>query len=310
MLPVTFDPCSRRVLVTGGQGFIGAAVVAALKRAGAQVTAPARDAVDWRQSSEVIACVRACTPVAIVHCCGVVGGGAWLQANAGAVLADAEQMTHAIVAAARSCGVQRLLGVGSTGAYPANALRPLVEDSLHAGACSERLMAYGMSKRALHAALVDADDLECGFVLPCNIYGPGQRLAPDRANVVGAVAMRLIHARRRGDPSVKVWGANARREFLHVNDAAAGMVDALMRLHKPAPVNLGSGTAVSIASLTQRLAQAAGFEGTLEWMDRHVPADALFTCAARARDQLAWRPAVTLDAGLQETVDWCENQDT
>ena len=294
--------------MTGGQGFIGRYVVNGLRAAGAHVVATTRDTVDLRDAAGVLACMEQAKPEAVVHLAGVVGGRAWLAAHGDSIESDTDQMTDAVVSAAQQVGVERLLGVGSTAAYGPSAARPLQEDSLFTHACPEGIAGYARSKRRLGHALAEVKDVQCAYVLPCNVYGPGQRTDAQRANVVGALTRRFVDAAREGARCVECFGANASREFLHVHDCAAGIVDALMRLDAPQPVNLGTGELISIAAVTRNIARAAHYDGELAWLDTDAPQDELCSDATRARNVLAWRPEAVFATGLEETVQWYQDR--
>lgn len=308
LLPVSFDPRDRRVLVTGGQGFIGQFVVDMLHAAGAHVVAPTRDTVDLRDAVGVLTCMEQAKPEAVVHLAGVVGGRAWLTAHGDSIESESDQMTDAVVSAAQRVGVERLLGVGSTAAYGPAAARPLQEGSLFNHACPEGIAGYARSKRRLGHALAEVKGVQCAYVLPCNVYGPGQRTDAQRANVVGALTRRFVEAAREGARCVECFGTNASREFLHVRDCAAGIIDALMRLDSPQPVNLGSGESTSIEEVTRDIARAAHYDGELAWLDTDAPIDELCSDATRARSVLAWRPEAAIADGLVETVRWYQDR--
>jgi len=301
---VSFGVEGQSILVTGGRGFIGGTVVSQLQAAGAVVSAPSRQDLDVCEADAVWSWVDTHQPAAIVHLAGVVGGRAWLAANDARIDTDTHRMTNAIARAAKHECVVRVLGVGSTAAYADDARRPLRESSLHDGAIPGTIGAYARHKRELGMALAAMSTASGGYVLPCNVYGPGQRTDAQRANVVGAVVARFVDAVADGACVVHCHGANASREFLFVDDCAAGIIDALRRLTTAQPVNLGSGTAVPIAELTQCIAAAAGYEGRIAWKDKDAAGDALWSSDELARSQLAWRPDTALQDGIAQTVQW------
>ena len=275
-----------------------------LRSLGAQVLAPTRADLDLRDAPAVLRWMNHAQPHAIVHLAGVVGSRAWLQANDRCISDDTDQMCDALASALEHGGVQRIVTVGSTAAYPAGAPRPLQESSLHEGDVDDGIAGYARSKRRterVFAAIAATNCVEASCVLPCNIYGHGQRTCGERANVVGALTARFSQAVREERRTVRCWGANASREFLHVDDCAAGIVDALQRLNEGV-LNIGSGACTGIGLLTTLIADASGFDGTLDWQDATSQPDALYACARRARDCLAWRPMTALKAGVAETV--------
>ncbi len=307
-LQVSFELDRQRIFVTGGHGFIGTAVVSQLSQAGARVCAPPRAKVNVCDREAVWAAVEQYQPDAIVHLAGVVGGRKWLARHDAQISTETCAMTNAIVHAAEHTCVQRVLGIGSTASYADDAPRPLCETTLHEGAIPRTIEAYANGKRELGMALAGMSTAAAGYVLPCNVYGPGQRTDGDRANVVGALVSKFVDAVNRDASVVQCYGAHASREFLFVDDCAAGIVDTLRRVETATPINLGTGIAVSIPELTQHIAELADYRGSIVWVDEDAPADALWSSDAYARSQLAWRPSVSLQDGLRRTVQWYQSQ--
>ncbi len=305
------DITGHTVWVTGGAGFIGGAVCRALDAAGAAVLNWPRSQLDLTdEQATVNAISQADTSVHIVHCAGCVGGRAWLRANDAMIERETDAMTDAIRAVMQRCEVQRVLVLGSTASYTPAASVPFKENDRGDGAPADDIAGYVRSKRRSVDALTSQPHAPCAAVLPCNIYGPGQRMDPDRSNVVGALVRKFVDAKHAGDTTVECWGANASREFLHVDDCAAGIVDALRTLDHGDVVNLGSGVATPIRSLTQQVAAAAGYDGHMQWADEDAPPDDLYSSAEHARATLQWRPRIALEEGLAQCVSWYEAQVT
>ncbi|MCH2135310.1 MAG: NAD-dependent epimerase/dehydratase family protein [Phycisphaerales bacterium] len=303
-----FPVADRRVLVTGGRGFIGQAVVRLLRAAGAEVIAPSSSALDVRNASAVRSCVDANQVEAVVHLAGVVGGRRWLAARDEQIKRDGATMCASLLEASRCASLHRIVGVGSTAAFGSAAPRPLKESDLHQFPIPETIAGYADSKRQLGRMLEAMTEAQGIQLLPCNVYGEGQRTDADRANVIGAVASRMLHAVESGAQRVPCHGANAHREFLHVDDCAAAIVDGLQRLDCSEPVNIGSGCCESIRETTELIAEACGFGGELCWSDADQPIDALYSDASRARRLLPWRPRVDLKAGVERTVTWMRSE--
>ena len=299
------DITGHTVWVTGGAGFIGGAVRRALHAAGAAVLNWPRSQLDLTDEQATVEAIsQADTPIHIVHCAGCVGGRAWLRANDAMIERETDAMTDALLAVMQRCDVQRVLVLGSTSSYAPAASVPFKESDWSDGAPADDIAGYVRSKRRSVHALTSQAHAPCAAVLPCNIYGPGQRMAPDRSNVVGALVCKFVDAARNGDTTVECWGANASREFLHVDDCATGIVDALCTLEHGEVVNIGSGVATPIRSLTQQVATAAGYDGHMQWADEDAPIDALYTSAEHARATLQWRPRIALEQGLAQCVAW------
>jgi GDP-L-fucose synthase len=157
--------------------------------------------------------------------------------------------------------------------------------------------------------LLNMPTASSAYVLPCNVYGPGQRTHGDRANVVGALVSRFTHAVQTDAEFVHCFGRGASREFVFVRDCADAIVDALQRIANASPINIGSGVATNIGTLTKCVAKHIGFSGRIDWSDDDGTVDALWSSDEHARQVLAWRPSTSLDAGLAETVDWYRNKE-
>lgn len=298
-----------RVVVTGGGGFLGGHLLAALRSVGAEAISLTRKDCDLLDSDSVTWQFQTIAPDYVIHAAAVGGGIGWMRAHPATALSENVLLNTNVLEASRRIGVRRLVGVSSACAYAVDAVQPMVESSVFAGEPEPTNGPYGHAKRLMlvHGAALHAEfGLDCAFVVPTNLYGPGEDFSPDRSHVVGALVRRFEAAHREGTPSVTCWGSGrATRDLLHVRDAAAGIVSLLSLGGGPSPVNLGSGVERSIAEIAQAVSAAVGYTGTIIWdatKPDGMPRKVLDTGVARAR--LGWHARVSLADGLAETVAW------
>ncbi len=310
MLPAWTEPVSlvaKRVLVTGGQGFLGRHVTRVLLARGAIALPVGRADADLTDDLDVRECFWRSKPDFVIHAAAVGGGIGWMKAHpatsfSGNILAN----TH-VLDSASALGVRRLVGVSSACAYARDAEQPMREGALFAGEPEPTNGPYGWSKRAMMVhgrALAEEFGFDCAFAVPTNLYGPGESFDPARSHVVGALVRRFVEAADAGAPEVVCWGTGrATRDLLHVADAAEGIVRLLEVGGGPEPVNLGSGVERTIASIALAIAAAAGYSGSVRWdLDKPdgMPRKVLDISAMQART--GWAPAIDFTLGLQDTV--------
>jgi len=298
-----------RVLVTGGHGFFGRHLVAAVAAAGATPLAVGRADADLRDGAQVRALFSRLGPDAVIHAAATGGGIGWMRAHPADAFSDNIRLNTEVLDAAWRAKVRRFVGVSSACAYAGDAAQPMQEDAVFAGAPEPTNGPYGHAKRAMlvqGAAYAAQHGFDCAFVLPTNLYGPGESVDPARAHVVGALLQRFEAARRARDAEVVCWGTGtATRDLLFVGDAAEAVVALLERGGGPAPVNIGSGEERTIAGIAAAIAAAVGYAGTVAWdatrpdgMPRKV------LDVARAHARLGWAPRTSLADGLARTVAW------
>jgi len=299
----------RRVVVTGGYGFLGRHVVEVLAARGAVPVPIGRGQVDLRDVEATTRAIGANRPDDLVHCAATGGGIGFMRAHPGQACTDNLLLNTAAIEAARRLGVRRYVGVSSACAYPQDPGQPMTESTIEDGAPEPTNGPYGYAKRVMlvQGAAYHAEfGLDCGFVVPTNLYGPHDDFDPARSHVVPALVRRFEEARRRGDAEVVCWGTGrATRDLLHVRDAAEGIARLLEVGGGPAPVNLGSGVEHTVAAIAEAVARAVGFQGRLAWDTTRpdgMPRKVLDV--RRARERLGWGARIGLDDGLAETVAW------
>jgi GDP-L-fucose synthase len=297
------------VLVTGGTGFLGSQVSAALARRGAKVVAVGRQRCDLRERSEIDRLLRETTPDAIVHLAAVVGGIAANAAAPATFFYDNARMGIELLDAARTAEIPKVLVSGTVCSYPKQLPVPFREEDLWLGYPEETNAAYGLAKKML---IVQADAYRRQYgsnfvtLLPTNLYGPGDNFDPATSHVVPALLRRFTDARERGDDSVTVWGdGSASREFLYVDDCAEAFCLALAHYDDPEPVNIGTGTETSIRELVRLLAEITGYDGSIRWdTSRPNGQPRRMLSTKRAEAGFGWHAVTPLPVGLTRTAEW------
>ena len=304
----------RRVLVTGGSGFLGRHVVARLRRRGLDVVAPRSAEYDLTVPGTAEAMLDAVRPATVVHLAARVGGIGYNQAEpAPLYLANLLMGTHVIEAARTTPGVDQTVLVGTVCSYPKFTPVPFREDSLWDGYPEETNAPYGLAKKAhlVHAQVNAAQyGQRSAYLIPTNLYGPGDKFHPSVSHVIPALVKKCVEAVERGDDKVEVWGTGtASREYLYVDDAAEAIVLAattdIPAGTIPQPVNLGTDHEVTIRETVETIARLTGFTGELRWDPTKPDGQPRRRVdASRAEHVLGWRAATPFETGMRATIDW------
>lgn len=266
MLSAVFD----KVLLTGGNGFLGSHVAARLKSSGyASVLTPGSSQYDLRDQAACAKMMMENKPDAVIHMAGVVGGIGANRRHPGKFLYENALMGLHVIHEAMKAGVKKVVILGTICAYPKFTPPPFREDELWSGYPEETNAPYGIAKKML---LVQAQGyreeygLNAVYLLPVNLYGPGDNYHPESSHVIPALIRKFEEARVRGDKTVTLWGdGSPTREFLYVEDAAEGIALALEKYNAPEPVNLGNGREIRIKELAEIVAKETGFTGEVIW---------------------------------------------
>ena len=300
-----------KIVVTGGAGFLGRHVVAALEGRGVapeRLFVPRSSAYDLRWEEDVARLYREHAPSLVLNLAAVVGGIGANQDNPGSFFYDNLRMGTLLLEHARLSGTEKVVACGTICAYPKHTPVPFREESLWDGYPEETNAPYGLAKKML---LVQAQAYRQQYgsnfvyVMPTNLYGPYDHFGPG-GHVIPMLIVKFVEAQERGETEVVAWGdGSPTREFLFVEDAAEGLVAAAERYDGADPVNLGSGTEISIRDLTEKIAAATDFGGTIRW-DTSKPNGQPRRCldTSRARDHFGWEATTPFEEGLERTVAW------
>lgn len=307
---MTSPLANQRILVTGGNGFVGSHLVEELRARGAtDVVAPhSRDAdlCDPRATRALFEEVR---PELVFHLAARVGGIGANRRQPGTFFRDNMAMGLHVLEEARRAGTAKVVVAGTICAYPKFAPVPFKEDDLWNGYPEETNAPYGIAKKAL-LVMAQAYRQEFGsnFVVlfPVNLYGPRDNFDLEDSHVIPAMIRNLIDADLRGEDEVVLWGdGTPTREFLYVEDAARGLVDAGERYNAPDPVNLGAGFEIAMKDLAERIREKTGYRGRIRWdAARPNGQPRRMLDVSRARERFGFEATMSLDAGLARTVAW------
>ncbi|MFA7303530.1 MAG: GDP-L-fucose synthase [Methanoregula sp.] len=305
---------SQSILLTGGAGFLGSHIVDELHARGVsddQVYIPRSRDLDLRKWENCVRAVKGKDMV--IHLAAKVGGIGFNQNYPGELFYDNAIMGIQLIEAARQECVKKCVILGTVCAYPKFTPVPFSEDELWNGYPEETNAPYGLAKKML---LVQAQAYrqQYGFnaiyLLPVNLYGPGDNFNPASSHVIPALIKKFVDAIRQKREVVEIWGTGAAsREFLYVGDAARAIVLAAERYNKPAPVNLGAGQEISISALVEIIRETTGFSGEIHW-DRTRPDGQPRRClvTSRAEKEFGFVAQVPFEEGLRRTVEWYRHQ--
>jgi GDP-L-fucose synthase len=304
------DLSDKKIVVTGGSGFLGRHVVAELRKKGCnEVFVPRSAEYDLTREADVHRLLVDQRPDVVLHLAALVGGIGANRKNPGSFLYANLMMGAQLIEQSRRAGVQKFVQVGTICSYPKFTPVPFKEDDLWNGYPEETNAPYGLAKKLLIVQLQSYRQ-QYGFngvnVLPVNLYGPGDNFDLESSHVIPALIRKCVEAKERSDKTLEVWGTGTpTREFLYVEDAARAIVRAAEVLESSDPVNIGSGHEISIADLVPLVAQKVGFKGEIRF-DPTKPNGQPRRCldVTRARHLLGWEARVPLAEGLERTVGW------
>jgi GDP-L-fucose synthase len=300
----------QRILLTGGAGFLGRAVVAALHARGAKdIFIPRRRDYDLTVEADVERVYRDARPTLVMHLAAEVGGIGANMLNPGRYFYANMAMALHLIEHARRNGVAKFVQTGTICAYPKFTPVPFNENELWNGYPEETNAPYGVAKKA---ALVMLESyraqygMQSAYLLPVNLYGPWDNFDLTTSHVIPALIRKCMEAQDRASDHIVCWGTgSASREFLFVDDCAEGLVRAAEALDAPVPVNLGTGMEITIRDLVELIARLVGFQGEIRW-DSSKPDGQPRRCldTRRAESLMGWRAQVSFEEGLRRTIDW------
>lgn len=304
------DLTHKRILITGGGGFVGRHLIQGLLRRGVPLTnlyAPERSECDFRRWEDCRQAVAG--QEVVIHLAAVVGGIGVNREKPGEFFYDNLMMGTQLMEAAYQAGVEKFVSIGTICAYPKFTPIPFREDDLWNGYPEETNAPYGLAKKML-LVQGQAYRQQYGFnsiyLLPVNLYGPGDNFDPRSSHVIPALIKKCLEAKARGDDEIVVWGdGSPTREFLYVEDCVEGILLATERYDQPDPVNLGSGMEISIRDLAGLIADLVGFKGRITWdttKPNGQPRRSLDV--SRAERSFGFRARVPFEVGLKQTIEW------
>jgi GDP-L-fucose synthase len=303
-----FSLRGRRVWVAGHRGLVGKALVRRLEREGCELQTVDRAAVDLRRQQPTEDWVAGRRPEVIFLAAAKVGGIAANQRSPGDFLYDNLAIQTNVLEAARRAGVAKVISLGSSCVYPRLAQQPMAEQELLTGPLEPTNQWYAVAKIAglrLGQALRQQHGLDVITVLPTNLYGPGDHFELESSHVVPAMIRKVHEAKLAGAAETPLWGTGSpRREFLHVDDCADGLIFLAQRYSSDEHINLGVGSDVSIRELAELVARAVGYEGRFVYDTSRPDGPPRKLLDVSRLTALGWRPKIELEAGLRETYRW------
>jgi GDP-L-fucose synthase len=305
----------KRILVTGGAGFLGQHVVWALRAQGCtQIVVPRRGQYDLTREANIAQLYAEIQPQVVIHLAAVVGGIGANRANPGRFAYENLVMGVMLMEYARQAGVEKFVGIGTICSYPKFTPVPFQEEALWNGYPEETNAPYGLAKKML-LVQGQAYRQQYGFnaihLLPVNLYGPGDNFDPESSHVIPALIRKCLEAIERGESEIVGWGdGTPTREFLYVEDCAEAIILATERYDGAEPVNIGAGFEISIKELVELIVDLTGFRGQIRWdttKPNGQPRRSLDT--RRAQEFFGFQAQTKFRDGLRRTIEWYRKTD-
>ncbi len=301
---------TKRIMVTGGDGFLGQYVIRELERQqAAHIFIPRHREYDLTQLSDVVRALDDSRADVVIHLAAKVGGIGINREKPGEFFYDNLMMGTQLMEQSRRVGVEKFVSIGTICAYPKFTPIPFQEDNLWDGYPEETNAPYGLAKKMLLVqgqAYRQQYGFNAIYLLPVNLYGPGDNFDPHSSHVIPALIKKCVDAIDRGDDQIVAWGTgSASREFLYAEDAARGIVLATQNFHGDEPVNLGAGMEITIKALLELIVELTGFKGNIVWDTTKPdgqPRRSLDT--SRAFELFGFKASTDFRAGLRQTIDW------
>lgn len=297
----------KKVVLTGGSGFLGSVLTAKLKSQGIEPIIPRSSSEDLRKREVCEKVVKGADIV--IHAAGNVGGIGYNREHPGVLFYDNLMMGVQLMHEAMLAGVKKFVAIGTICAYPKFTPVPFKEESIWDGYPEETNAPYGLAKKMLlvqSQAYREEYGFNSIFLLPVNLYGPGDNFDPQSSHVIPALIKKFVDANARNEEFVSVWGTgDATREFLYVDDCAQAIISATEKYNKSEPVNIGSSFEISIRDLANLIKDLTGFKGNIIWDTTKPdgqPRRKLST--ARAEKEFGFKSTTDFKKGLKKTIDW------
>ena len=304
-----------KVIVTGGAGFLGQSVVKKLLEAGfdpSKIVIPRKADIDLTKEANVIKLYEDHQPDIVVHLAAEVGGIGANMENPGRFFYANMSMGLNLVEQARVHNIKKFVFVGTACAYPKFCPSPFKEEDLWNGYPEETNAPYGVAKKAIYLMLEAYQQqygLKSAVLIPVNLYGPNDNFNPASSHVVPALIRKCVAAKNNKEPFIECWGTgSATRDFLYVDDAANGIIEAVLKIDSPIPINLGSGSEIRIKDLIDKIVKYCEYDGEVRWNSSKPDGQPRrLLDISKAKELLGWEPKQNFDDGLRQTVEWYKN---
>lgn len=304
-----------KVIVTGGAGFLGQSVVKKLLEAGfdpTKIVIPRKADIDLTKEANVIKLYEDHQPDIVVHLAAEVGGIGANMENPGRFFYANMSMGLNLVEQARVHNIKKFVFVGTACAYPKFCPSPFKEEDLWNGYPEETNAPYGVAKKAIYLMLEAYQQqygLKSAVLIPVNLYGPNDNFNPSSSHVVPALIRKCVSAKNNKEPFIECWGTgSATRDFLYVDDAANGIIEAVLKIDSPIPINLGSGSEIRIKDLIDKIVKYCEYDGEVRWNSSKPDGQPRrLLDISKAKELLGWEPKQNFDDGLRQTVEWYKN---
>ena len=306
------DLCKKRIVVTGGAGFLGTSVCKTLLSRGVpenQIFVPRKNDYNLTNENDVVRLYDDFSPEIVIHLAAEVGGIGANMSHPGKFFYANMAMGLHLVEHGRLRNIEKFVHTGTVCAYPKHCPIPFQEEDIWNGYPEETNAPYGVAKKALFVML-DGYHQEYGLksavVVPVNLYGPGDNFNPASSHVIPALIHKCEEARVQGHKEIVCWGTGrATRQFLYVDDAAEAIIRAAERIEQPAPINIGGGEEIAINDLVRLIVETCEYDGKVVWDNTKPDGQPRRAIAIeKASDLLDWSPVQGFEEGLKKTVDW------
>ncbi|MBW8014714.1 MAG: GDP-L-fucose synthase [Planctomycetes bacterium] len=301
---------SRRVVVTGGAGFLGSYILDGLKKRGCEnILVPTYEEYDLVKYEDIVKMYDDMKPDIVIHLAAVVGGIGANRIHPGKFFYENLMMGVQLIEEGRLRDIEKFVAIGTVCAYPKFAQVPFREDDIWSGYPEETNAPYGLAKKMLlvqSQAYRQEYDFNSIFLLPVNLYGPKDNFDPASSHVIPALIKKCVDAIDAGDDHITCWGTgSASREFIYAADAAEGILLATEHYNSPDAVNIGAGREITIKDLVEKITELTGFTGEIRW-DTSQPDGQPRRCldTTRAKEKFNFEAKTDFDEGLKATIEW------
>ncbi len=299
----------KRILLTGGRGFLGSTLQKKLESTGVVVHAPSKQQCDLTSRSEVEEVFTNIKPEVVIHAAGLLGGIEFSRRYPAEVFIDNLTMACNILRYSQKFNIEKLVNIGSACVYSDELDGPFKESDIISKPMHPSVQYYGFSKIALYLgglAYNEQHGMRSIHLIPANLYGPGDKFDPDLSHVVSSMIPRFYHAMKISSESVECWGTGqTTREFLYIDDCADAIIKATKSYDQMKPLNIGSGKGIKVLEVANLIKKATGYKGKIIWnISKPDGAQYKVVDSNQINTELAWKPSTTFENGLEKTVRW------